>query len=90
MEAFTKSLFFEAKPHNVKATSVAPSTVDNEFRDHMTNKKPFSQDEKDKILTPKHQKMSLTLLLVSLIPLQQACQHHSFWKCINNSNIPQM
>lgn len=54
MEAFTKSLYFKAKPHSVKATSVAPSTVDTEFRDHMTSRKPFSQNEKDKMLKPKN------------------------------------
>lgn len=52
MEAFTKSLYLEAKPYNVKATSIAPSGIDTEFRDHMTNRKPFTQDEKDKMLRP--------------------------------------
>lgn len=52
LEAFTKCLYLEAKPHGVKVTSVAPSQVNTEFRDHMTNRPPHTEEQKRKMLKP--------------------------------------
>ncbi|MEH7342434.1 SDR family oxidoreductase [Bacillus sp. JJ1532] len=52
VDAFTRCLYAEAKPHNVKVTLLSPSQVDTNFRDQMTERPPMSAGQKEKMLQP--------------------------------------
>jgi len=52
VDAFTRCLYTEAKPHNVKVTLLSPSTIDTEFRDQMTERPPMTDSQREKMLQP--------------------------------------
>jgi short-subunit dehydrogenase len=63
LEGFTKSLYVEAKPYNVKITSLLPSQVDTGFRDNMKERRTYTEEEKSEMLKPEDVADSVIWLL---------------------------
>jgi NADP-dependent 3-hydroxy acid dehydrogenase YdfG len=51
LEGFCKSLAKELRPHNIRVSLIYPGMVDSHFREKMTNRSPYSAEERGRMLT---------------------------------------
>lgn len=50
LEALTKSYALEMQPHGVRVIAVNPAMINTEFRDNMEGRRPFTEEEKARML----------------------------------------
>lgn len=50
LEALTKSYALEMQPHGVRVIAVNPAMINTEFRDNMEGRRPFTEEEKERML----------------------------------------